>query len=166
MKTLTRATAVAVLTLGLAACGVSKADEAQTSSTVVEAPPSTEAPTTSTTVEATTTTVPVRSDREINLEWGDTAIADAEALQTIFTEIGDAAGAYDLDATRAACAKLLVPAQAYGDHAPDTEAGRHAKAASSLYVRAANACIEGDLDSAVAFMSAGADEITAATAAL
>lgn len=162
MKTLTKATAVAVLTLSLAACGVSKADEATPPST--EAPSTTEAPTTSTTVEATTTTVPTEDD--LNLAWAATAIEDSNLLRSVFEDVADAASTYDLEATRVACAKLLAPAQAYADHAPDTEAGRHAKAAGDLYVRAANACIEGDLDSAVAFMSAGADEISAATEAL
>jgi hypothetical protein len=163
MKTLTKATAVAVLTLTLAACGVSKAEEVSPPST--EAPAPTDASTTSTTVEATTTTT-IPTDDDLNLLWAPQAIADSEAMVSVFTEISEAAGTYDQSATAAACAKLIPVAQSYATNAPDTEAGRHAKAAADLYVRAAEACIEGDLDAAIAFMSAGGSEVDLATAAL
>lgn len=159
MSTIRRsATAAILLTLTLAACGGTTSSSTPSSSTTA-APTSTIPPTTSTTVH-------VPTDHELNVEWADTAIADSDALLTAFTAMSDAAGAYDMDGVRAACAGLLTPAQAYGDHAPATEAGTHARAASALYVRAATACVGGDLDSAIALMTAAQSEVDAATAAI
>lgn len=158
---------IAVLALGWIGSATSNGEENKKKPEVAQAvtitAPTTEAPSTT---EAPPSTAHVATEAELNMTWAAQALEDSYALVDGFDAVSTAAGNYDLGATVSACEDLKGPAAAFGDHAPDTEAGRHAQKASTLYLAAAQACSDGDLEGAIPLMAAGGEEMDLATAAL
>lgn len=152
--------AIAALTVALSACGAATRAAAPPTAATATAAPAT-APAATPAPAAAPPEPP--SEFEQNAEWAPQALEDANALIAIFTRASNASGAGEMIA---ACADLTDAAVAFGAHAPDTAAGRHAKTASALYVQAAAKCVAGDFEGATALLEAGGVEMDATTAAL
>lgn len=107
--------------------------------------------------------VDARSEMARNLVWAETALADSQKLESLFAQISSAGGAGDVARVLSACAELVPASTSMADHAPDTQAGRHARAAANLFLKAAHACLDLEAETAAELISAGSDEIGKAT---
>lgn len=110
---------------------------------------------------------PAGLERARNATWAvQHGEADSQALVVGLQGMSDAASVGDAVGVMTACVDLIPAAQAFGDHAPDTEAGREAKIASDLYVLAAEACATYDLELSITFMEQASPHLDRATALL
>jgi hypothetical protein len=115
--------------------------------------------------EAPVVSVPAdaRSEMTRNLVWTEVAMEDSQKLESLFGEISSAGGAGDVGRVLSACAQLVPASTSMADHAPDTQAGRHARTAANLFLEAAHACLDLEADTAAELISAGSVEIAKAT---
>lgn len=122
---------------------------------------------TTTTEAPTTTSAPVIDERALDLAWvlGDGG-ADADTLSRISDDFGAASDASDVVGAVAACRELGPAAQAFGDHAPDTATGREAKAAAVYVVKAADACVNLDFDTATGYLEQAGPHLNAVVASI
>jgi hypothetical protein len=109
------------------------------------------------------TPVDAASEMARNLEWTEVALEDSRKLESLFAEISTAGGAGDVARVVSACAQLVPASTSMADHAPDTQAGRHARTAANLFLEAAHACLDLEAETAAQLISAGSDEIGKAT---
>ena len=107
--------------------------------------------------------VDVASEMARNLVWTEVAMEDSQRLESLFGEISVAGGAGDVARVLSACAQLVPAAESMADHAPDTQAGRHARSAANLFREAAHACLDLEADETAELISAGSVEIAKAT---
>jgi hypothetical protein len=112
---------------------------------------------------ASSAPVDAASEMARNLAWTEVAMADSQKLESLFAEISTAGGAGDVARVVSACAQLVPAAESMADHAPDTQAGRHARSAANLFREAAHACLDLESETAAQLISAGSDEIGKAT---
>lgn len=148
--------AVVILTLGATACTRTVEVPASADTT-----PATEAP--ATTRHTTTTNAPQATDGALNAAW---AVKVLPLINDLSAQFDLMANAPDITTMIAGCYDLEPLARQFGDGAPDTDAGRHAQAAADFYVRAAQACEEGDLDTSTDLLKRGGAELDLSTAAL
>ncbi len=115
--------------------------------------------------EAPAVSVPADAGSEMarNLVWTEVAMEDSQKLESLFGEISSAGGAGDVGRVLSACAQLVPASTSMADHAPDTQAGRHARTAANLFLEAAHACLDLEAETAAQLISAGSDEISKAT---
>lgn len=107
--------------------------------------------------------VDAASEMARNLVWTEVALEDSQKLESLFAEISTAGGAGDVARVVSACAQLVPAATSMADHAPDTQAGRHARTAANLFLEAAHACLDLEAETAAQLISAGSEEIGKAT---
>ena len=107
--------------------------------------------------------VDAASEMARNLVWTEVAMEDSQRLESLFGEISSAGGAGDVARVLSACAQLVPAAESMADHAPDTQAGRHARRAANLFREAAHACLDLEADETGELISAGSVEIAKAT---
>jgi hypothetical protein len=103
------------------------------------------------------------SEMARNLVWTEVAMEDSQRLESLFGEISSAGGAGDVARVLSACAQLVPASESMADHAPDTQAGRHARSAANLFREAAHACLDLEAEVTAELISAGSDEIAKAT---
>lgn len=103
------------------------------------------------------------SEMARNLVWTEVAMEDSQKLESLFHEISSAGGAGDVGRVLSACAQLVPASESMADHAPDTQAGRHARSAANLFREAAHACLDLEAETAAELISAGSVEIAKAT---
>jgi hypothetical protein len=169
---ITAAVVIVLAIIGAATgSGDKKKTDSATTATVSSAvpassPPSTAAAVTTQPAPATAPLASVDAETAANVAWSATAAKDSDALVVILNQLSADATALDEAALHKDCSALIPVAQQFGDHAPDTDAGRHAQTAANLYVQASAACLAGDYNTATTLITQAGGETDKATAAI